>query len=300
MRKMFGVTTPIVTHFTADDKIDFAAMEKLILFLIDKGVDGIYVNGSTGEMSRMTVEERKAAAEFAVKTVNGAIGVFIQCGAPNTSQTIELARHALEIGADGIGVVTPQYMGVNDREMTEFYVEVAQSLPEDFPVYLYNIPQCAANDITPAVVDAVAARCKNVLGLKYSKGDMDRFREYVDCKGGSFDVIAGPDRLMFPALAIGCCGVVAGCSQADPTPFVNCYRACMAGDMEAARQASREINELCDIVHCGGDLAYLKTSLEAWGLPGSDPRKPGLPLIESEREILLANMKAYLEKYSRI
>ena len=70
-------------------------------------------------------------------------------------------------------------MSVNDREMEEYYVEVANSVPEDFPVYLYNIPQCATNDIKPAVVEKILQRTKNVVGIKYSYADMLRFKDYL-------------------------------------------------------------------------------------------------------------------------
>lgn len=299
MKKMHGVVTPIVCPFSPDDSIDFDAFGKMIDFLIEKGVHGLYVNGSTGEMNRMTVEERKALTEYAVKRVAGRIEVYVQCGAQNTAQTIELAKHALACGADGIGAVTPSYMGVKDYEMVEYYCDIAGALPDDFPVYLYNIPQCSANDIKPAVVEEILKRCKNVVGIKYSFPDMDRFREYIACGHGSFDVISGPDRIMLQALTMGCKGVVAGCSQDDPTPFVNCYNAYMAGDMKAAEQANREINELCDIVRAGGDIAYTKAAMVSEGLPLTYPRKPALPLPEEEVNILLDKLKVYRAKYKR-
>jgi len=271
----------------------------MIDFLIEKGIHGLYVNGSTGEMSRMTLEERKSLAEYAIQKVAGRIEVYVQCGASNTAQTIELAQHALESGADGIGAVTPCYMGVKDCEMVAYYCEISHALPDDFSVYLYNIPQCASNDITPAVVEEILSKCKNIVGIKYSLSNIDRFREYIACGNGNFDVISGPDRIMLQALTMGCKGVVAGCSQDDPIPFINCYNSYMAADMKAAEQANREINELCDIVRAGGDIACTKAAMVSEGLPLTYPRKPSLPLSQEEVNILLDKLKNYRVKYNR-
>lgn len=299
MKKMAGVITPIVTPFTKSDMIDFQALYSLVEYLIAHNINGIYANGSTGEMTRMSIEERKAVAEAVTKQAAHRTGVYIQVGAANTALTVELAKHAYSIGADGIGVLTPQYMGVTDDEMTDYFVEVAKSVPDDFPVYLYNIPQCAANDITPAVVEQILSQCSNVVGIKYSYSDIERFRQYLLCGNGSFDVISGPDRMTLPALAMGCCGIIAGCSQCDPVPFVNCYQSFISGNLDDAREFSRQLNELCDIVKAGSNISYTKASLESEGLPRMYPRKPSKPLSDDERTALLNNLNTYRKKYHR-
>lgn len=299
MKKMAGVITPIVTPFTKSDTIDFQALYSLVEYLIANKINGIYANGSTGEMTRMSIDERKAVAEAVTKQAAHRTGVYIQVGAANTALTIELARHAYSIGADGIGVLTPQYMGVTDAEMVDYFVEVANSVPDNFPVYLYNIPQCSANDITPSVIERIISQCCNVVGIKYSYSDIERFRQYLLCGNASFDVISGPDRMMLPALAMGCCGVIAGCSQCDPVPFINCYQSFMAGNLSEAREFSRQLNELCDIVKAGSNISYTKASLESEGLPRIYPRKPSKPLSDAERTVLLNELNAYRKKYHR-
>lgn len=300
MKKMYGVTTPIVTPFTADDQVDFQLLGQLVEFLIAQGVHSLYPNGSTGEMNKMSIDERKKVAEAVVTQVKGRVGVYIQIGAQTTKQTVELARHAWQIGADGIGLLTPQYMGVTDDDLVDYFVEVANSVPDDFPVYLYNIPQCSGNDITPDVVERVLAKVKNVVGIKYSFSDMERFRQYLQCGNGAFDVICGPDRLMLPALVMGCKGVVAGCSQCDPAPFIACYQAFVDGDIKAAQEASRQINELCDIVRAGSNIAYTKAALGNVGLHGIHTRKPAQDLPQQEKTALLEKLAAYRMKYGRL
>ena len=129
---------------------------------------------------------------------------------------------------------------------------------------------------------------------------MERFRQYLQCGDGNFDVIVGPDRLMLAGLMMGCKGTVAGCSQCDPTPFVNCYQAFLEGNMSAAQQASAEINELCDIVKAGSNIAYTKAALESEGLGRTHVRAPALDLDDAHRDVLLTQLKEYRRKYSRV
>ena len=135
MKKMYGVTTPVVTPFTADNAVDTAALRQLTDFLISRGVHGLYPNGSTGEMNKMSVEERMLVAETVQDQAAGRIPVFVQVGAQTTADTLKLAKHAVQIGAAGIGVLTPQYMGVTDDELVYYYTTVSASIPDDFPVY---------------------------------------------------------------------------------------------------------------------------------------------------------------------
>jgi dihydrodipicolinate synthase/N-acetylneuraminate lyase len=300
MKRMHGVIVPIVTPFDAEGNVDVAAIGRLIDYLVEQGVHSVYPNGTTGEMLKLSVEERKLVAETVMKAVDGRIEVYVHVGAPTTAQTIELARHAHEIGSDGVGVVTPQFFGVNEREMEEFYVEVSKSLPDDFPVYLYNIPQCAANDLTPAVVDRIVARTKNVVGIKYSYADMVRLKEYLGCNGGEFDVVVGPDRLFLSGMTMGCVGTVSGCSQCGPKPFVQTYDRFIAGDLAGAMKAQKQATALIDIVRAGANMAYFKAALEYNGLGVSHMRRPALDLTAEEKKAFFEQLKGYAQKYGAI
>jgi 4-hydroxy-tetrahydrodipicolinate synthase len=129
MKKMRGVITAMVTPFTADDDIDVKTLQAYTDYLIAKGVHCLYPTGTTGEMLKMSTAERKLVAETVVKQAAGRVAVYIHAGAMTTKDTVELAKHAHSIGADGVGVVTPQFFCVNDREMEEFFVAVSRSAP---------------------------------------------------------------------------------------------------------------------------------------------------------------------------
>ncbi|MBN2979906.1 MULTISPECIES: dihydrodipicolinate synthase family protein [Cohnella] len=286
MKRLYGVTTAMVTPFTKEGEVDLDAVARLTEFLIGKGVHCLYPLGTTGEMIRLSVEERKQVAETVVRTAAGRTTAFIHVGAATQPDAIELARHAHEIGADGIGVVTPIFLGASERELEHYFVTVASSVPADFPVYLYNIPQCAANDLPAGVAQRVADRCPNVVGIKYSYPDFLRTSEYLNVNGGNFSVMQGADRLFLAALALGCDGVVSGVSCVYPEPFVAVYEAYERGDLAEARKWQRIAVRYCEALKSGSNMAYFKEGLRLRGVDAGAMRAPQLDLLPEEAEAL--------------
>jgi len=299
MKKMYGVITAMVTPFGSDGNVDESILRAYTRYLVDAGVHCLYPCGTTGEMLKMSLEERKRVAEIVLdEAKDSEVAVFIHVGAMTTKDTIELARHAEAIGADGIGVVTPQFFGVNDREMEEFYVQVASSVSSDFPIYLYGIPQAASNDIKPEVVNRIVKRAKNVVGLKYSYPDFLRVKDYLLCNNGNFDVVVGTDRLFLPALAMGCVGTVSGVSNCGPKPFITVYDEYRKGDLKAARIAQTQANELCEITRSGANMAIFKRVMAYNGLPFSHMRAPALDLTDAERQALEKEIDGYNKRWN--
>lgn len=294
MKKMHGVITAMTTPFDDQDRVDVQALEEQVEFLIQKGVDCLYPCGTTGEMLNMRPEERELVAETVFRAAAGRVTVFIHVGAMTTQETIRLARHAQKLGVDGIGVVTPAFFGVKDKAMIRHYQQVSASVDKDFPIYLYAIPQCAANDLKPQVVEQLIRTCPNIVGIKYSYADMIRLNEYLALNDGNFSVLFGPDRLFLPALAMGCDGTVSGCSGPMPEHFVNVYRAFLAGDLETARREQRVANEICEILQSGADMGIFKAALQLRGLTGGHMRAPLIDLEETEKAELFKKLTPYL------
>ena len=105
----------------ADENVDYDSLESLCHFLIEKGINGLYPNGTTGEVIYLTADERKKILEHVVKAAAGRAVVFSMVGAATTAETIELAQHAEKAGADGIGVVTPYYHKLSDDQLFAHY-----------------------------------------------------------------------------------------------------------------------------------------------------------------------------------
>jgi len=297
MKKLYGVITAMVTPFDQNDQVDLGAVAKLTDWLIKKGVHCLYPTGTTGEMFLMSVEERKKIAETVVKTAAGRAVVYIHTGAMTLKDTIELSRHAKEIGADGVGVVTPSYFGVNDREMVEYYDGISKSLPKDYPLYLYGIPQCASNDLKTDVVKKIVEKCPNVVGIKYSYSDMIRTSEYLQVKD-DFSVVVGTDRLFLPGLVLGCDGTVSGISGVCPEPFVAVYDAFLKGDLAEARKMQRVAYGFCELLKNGSNMGYFKAALKFRGLDVGHMRRPLMDITAAEAEELTRKLEERLKAFS--
>lgn len=291
MKKLHGITIAMVTPMDEQGAVDYASLKQLTDFLIERGVDCLYPCGTTGEMFHLSLSERKKIAETVVAQAAGRVTVYIHVGAMTYEDTVELAKHAAAIGADGIGVVTPAFFSATPAELENYYIRVANAVPKDFPVYLYNIPQCAANDLTPASVKNIVAHCDNVVGIKYSFADMMRTLEYLNVKEG-FSVLHGADKLLCALLAMGCDGTVTGAGCVFPEPFVAIKKAFEAGDLAKARALQKGANELVNLMHGGANMSYFKLALKTRGIGGSHMRMPQIDLTAAEE-------KAYLEALGR-
>jgi 4-hydroxy-tetrahydrodipicolinate synthase len=295
MKKLYGVTVAMTTPFKPDGSLDLAAVEQMTEMLIAKGVHCLYPCGTTGEFLRMTEEERKSVAETVVRTAAGRVVVYIHVGAARQEETVSLARHAEKIGADGIGAVTPQFFKCTDRELEEFYVAVANRV--SLPVYLYNIPQNACNDITAATAQRIAERCSNVVGIKYSFQDMKRTLEYLEVRDGTFSVMHGTDRLLAPLLTMGCDGVVSGTASSFPEPYVALWDAYQGGDREGIRKWTQACSGFSTVMKGGASLAHYKAALSTRGVEGGCVRRPLLPLDDAEEATLQDGLQTLCSRY---
>ncbi|MCB6200862.1 dihydrodipicolinate synthase family protein [Extibacter muris] len=290
MKRLYGITAAMITPFKEQDAVDTEAAGRLTRLLIDKGISCLYPCGTTGEMLRMSPKERRQIAEAVVTAAKGEVPVFVHCGSMCQDETIELVRHAQNIGAAGAGVVTPQFFKSDRRELLEYYRTVADAAP-DFPIYLYNIPQCAANDIEAELAEQIAEDCPNVVGIKYSYADINRTIDYLNVKDGSFSVLHGCDRALVAMLALGCDGTVSGTAGVFPEPFVKVYKSYEEGRLAEAQKLQKLCVRFCDALKCGSNMSYFKEALKIRGIDVGGMRKPQLDLKQNEVDALKKELK---------
>lgn len=293
MKRMYGVVIPMVTPLTEDDHVDVLSLQRLTDFLIDKGVDCLYPCGTTGEMAYLTDDERILVVETVVRQAAGRVSVFAQVGAANTSSTIRLAQHAVACGADGVGVVTPWYFQLSDDALLSYYKEVSDSVPADFPIYMYGIPQNAVNDITPALAERVAQACPNVVGVKYSYPDMTRLQQLMTVRNGAFDVLVGPDHLYEAVVAVGGKGVISGNAMIVSEHYVAVREAMARNDWASATRLQRKTNVLNAILCAKNNIGCYKAILKQWGI--IETARMRKPMEEVSAEDTAALMKALEE-----
>lgn len=291
MANLHDIVVPLITPLTDNDNIDIESLEKLTEYLIGKDVDCLYPCGTTGEMAYLTDEERMTVLEVVVNQADGRLPVFAQVGASNTASTLKLAKHATSCGANGVGVVTPWYFQLSDEEIVSFYQEISASLPADYPLFLYAIPQNAVNDISPKVAAEITRTCSNVVGIKYSFPNMTKIQEFMTICDGDFDVLVGPDHLYQAVLAVGGKGVVSGNAMIIPEHYCAIRDSMANSDWSMAIQMQRRTNILNKILCERNNIAAYKVVLKALGvIETSKMRRPFQELPMDYQEKLLQSL----------
>lgn len=271
MKKLHGITVAMLTPFKEDGSVDIGKVHELTEWLIANRVDCLYPCGTTGLAHMLTTEERMKIAEAVVKQAKGRVNVFIHTGANRLSDTILLTKHALETGADGAGIVTPCFFHLTDDEMYDYYKAVSEALPDDFPLYLYNIPQLAGNDLSGSTVKRLANDFKNIVGIKYSQPNFDKAQEYALAREG-FSVLMGTDALYASCLTLGLDGIVTGTAAVFPEVLVNLKNA-VSSDPETLKKAEEKALRVT-VSMKRGNIAYLSAGLKIRGLGNGLVRAP--------------------------
>jgi len=277
-----GLVDPLLTPLTEDgESLDIPALETLTEFLIRSGVQGLTTCGTTGEFALLRHSERQQVTEVVVKKAAGRVPVVAQTGAITSAETIALTRHARECGADAASVVTPYFYGLTDAALVAHYLAVASAVP-DFPLFLYNIPQRAGNNLSPAVVAEITRGCPNVMGIKDSSGNLGQLAQERMMVNRRFYTLVGSDHLILAGMANGADGAVAGNANVFPEPFVALFKALADGDWAAAGAFQDKVTTGAGILGNAVDLSLFKGVLRRRGLETGPVRRPLLTASEQE------------------
>lgn len=283
MKRLHGLTVALLTPFDENGHPLYEEMGKLADWLIKRGVDCLYPCGTTGMGPVLRTEERKQLALSVVRSVGGRKPVFIHTGANTYEETLQLTKHACDIGADGAGIVTPYFFKMNDSEMVAYYKDIARNLPADFPLYLYNIPQLSGNDLTVKVVDKLAQECPNIIGIKYSQPNMERAQAYTFARE-DFSVLMGTDSIIGPCLTTGLDGIVSGTACAFPEALKALFTAATR-KAPGLRKVEKHVMEINSATH-SGNIPYLAAALKIRGCGNGYVTKPLQPIEGAEYEAL--------------
>jgi 4-hydroxy-tetrahydrodipicolinate synthase len=275
-----GLIVPPVTPYDQHGEVDYGAIRAHVDFLIDKGVQGLYPGGTTGEGPLLSSEERRKIAEAMIEQARGRVPVIVQAGALTTRATIELALHARDAGANAVAAVTPWYYNLSDAALIAYYSAIAEAL-DGYPLFLYNIPGNTGNNLKASVVAEIAAQHPNLIGIKDSSGNLGTTLEMLQLRDGHFQVVTGPDGLLLASLALGVKGNVSGNANVVPELFVTVYDAFARGDLVAARTAQAQIDVVRSVLKDGSDLSLFKAMVARRGVPMGGVRAPLLAAPQS-------------------
>ena len=286
--KISGLFTAIITPFDAQGRVDLEAFAKLMRFQVAKGVDGIYVCGTTGLAPLLSLEERKSLAEAAIEESGGKIPVVVQVGCADTPSTIKLAKHAETAGAYAVASLTPYYYKPGERAIAAHFESVSRAV--ETPLLAYNIPQFTGNNIPPGLVAALA-RKGTILGLKDSSRDLLQLQDTIGLVPEGFVVMNGTEEYGLHAIMSGASGLVSGGSSALPEVFRSMITAQRKGDYRSANAAQKTILKVKDAVRKSPIPAYYEI-LRARGIDCGRPRAPFLPMEDAEARQMMEDLKS--------
>lgn len=289
MKKLLGTTCAPITPMKVNGEIDEESVRDLCGYLSREGmgIHGVFINGTIGESLYLSNEERARVAEIYIREGKGRLVVCVQCSALSREKTLENIEHAKKSGADSIALMTPAFYPLGEKTLLSYFDEMLRAT-EGMPVYLYNIPSHASNDLTPAMFSCLCERHENITGVKCSMPDLIRIKEYLNAVNFGRDVIIGCDRMYLDCLMAGGAGAVSGYCMLRPELFTGVYVGYQTGDLKRAVQSHHSIEQLSirldGMPSC---LQLLKTGLKLKGVIREDCSRGFVkPLTGAEMRIL--------------
>ncbi|WP_350334019.1 dihydrodipicolinate synthase family protein [Coralliovum pocilloporae] len=282
--KFEGIYTPIITPHGDDGSIDRDAFAAMIEHLIESGIHGIIVGGSTGEYYAQTSEERIELMGFAKELIKGRLPLIIGTGAIRTEESIMYAEAARDIGADALLVATPPYAVPTERENAMHALAVDRAA--NLPIMLYNYPGRMGVSMGEEYLDRVG-RSKNVVAIKESSGDINRVhllaRDYPHIQ-----MSCGMDDQALEFFAWGSRSWVCAGSNFLPKEHVALYEACAVQDnFRKGRRIMSAMMPLMRVLEQGGKfIQCVKHGCEMSGLYAGPPRAPLRPLNKDDKRAL--------------
>jgi dihydrodipicolinate synthase/N-acetylneuraminate lyase len=208
-----GAIAAAVTPLTdGGEHLDEVAFAPLVRFLADGGLDGLLACGTTGEGMLLTIDERERAAELFLRARPARFAVAVHAGAQTTRDTVRLARHAREIGADAVAVIAPPYFPLDEDELLAHLFDAADACAP-LPFYVYEFAARSGYAVPVTVIERLRDRSPNLAGLKVSDTPFDRVRPYL-LEG--LDVFIGSEPLALEGMVHGAAGSVSGLATAWP------------------------------------------------------------------------------------
>ena len=255
---------------------DDGAFGPLCDFYIEAGLDGVLALGTAGEGILLSVDERRRVADLFLQAADNRLQIAVHCGAQTTRDTVALAVHAAEVGADAVVVIGPPYFKLDEHaQYAHFFAAATACAP--LPFYVYEFAATTGYAIAPAVLERLRDDASNVVGLKVSDTPFDAFEKYLL---PGFDIFVGPEALIAAGMARGAVGAVSALASALPGEIAAVVR-------DPSDQGAARLGELRSFVERFPRQAALKRLLALQGVPvREDVRAPLRSLNAAERDEL--------------
>ena len=296
MKKFNGILAALLTPFDAEGRINHAMLKRQVRWLIDRGIDGFYVCGSTGEAFLLSPDERKAVLETVCAENNGEKLVISHIGQISTRHALDLGRHAVSMGADALSSVSPFYYKFTTEEIKRYYLTLMNELKA--PFFIYNIPAFSGFSLTPELLDEMC-QCPYVAGVKFTASDFFQLERMKNAHP-ELTVFNGYDEMLLSGLSAGADGGI-GSTYNVLTPAIRgVYDSFRAGDQASALKYQHIANNMIAVICRFGVFQSLRVLLSLEGMDFGHCREPFMPASEEAREALTKAYAVFNDELARV
>ena len=288
-----GTGVALITPFRANGDVDYDALEKVINYVVNGGVEYLVVLGTTGETPTLTKYEKTDIIKFTNKVVDNRIPIVVGIGGNNTKELLnDLAASPLD-NSVAILSASPYYSKPSQEGLYQHYKTLAEASPK--PILLYNVPGRTGRNINAATTIRLAKEVENIAGIKEASGDMAQCMQILRDAPEDFLVVSGDDALALPQIACGMKGIISVAANAYPKEFSHMIRLCLQGDFAAAKNINDKLIEAYELMFAENNPAGVKAFMTKMGLIQNNLRLPLTPLSES----LYDKVHVYLQRESK-
>ena len=279
--KLEGIFTPHIVPLDDEGLVNEKELRRMVEWLIGKGISGLYPNGSTGEFTRFSFEERTRIVRIVTDQAAGRVAILAGAAEANLKMTMEASACYHELGCTAVAIVAPFYYKLSQEAVYAYFAEIARESP--IPLTLYNIPQFA-NDIANPTIKRRAAECPRIIGIKDSSRDLPRFLNMMyDIRPlrPDFVFLTGCEEMLLPALMMGADGGTIATSGVVPEVVMRLYQLARHGRYAEARVIQYPLLYLIRLIVFGAD--FPEGVRQAVGLRGFQMGRGRQPLSASQR-----------------
>ena len=270
----------MITPFTAEGRVDYEALGRMVDHVIDGGVDYIVALGTTAETPTLYMPERAVITMYIANHIAGRVPLVVGCGGNSTSEVLDQLREFDLRAADAILSVTPYYNKPSQEGLYQHFRTVAEHSP--LPVILYNIPGRAGVNMTAETTLRCARDFDNVIGIKEASGNIDQIQTILDRRPDDFLVLSGDDGMALDVMRRGGDGVISVAVNAFPERFMQCMNHAKAGDYARAEAEYAALDDAVKALFAEGNPTGVKCALAVMGKIGPTMR---LPLVEGTAQL---------------
>lgn len=280
MKELFGTGVALITPFQKDFSIDKEALQRVVEFNINNGIDYLVVLGTTAETVTLSLEEKQIVIDIVISTNKGRLPLVLGIGGNNTQEVIaEITNRDLS-HFTAILSVSPYYNRPTQEGIYQHFASIAKACPK--PIILYNVPGRTASNMAPATVIRLANDFENIVGIKEAAGDIVQAMRLISGCPKDFLVISGDDMIALPMILAGGAGVISVIGQGFPNEFSTMVNLGLERKVEEAYKIHYKIADAIDYIFEEGNPAGIKAVFNSLGLCEDIVR---LPLVGASKEL---------------